>query len=392
MRTYFPAVILVGLALYVSVTAFQCGSAEMTTAKLAIQQKQFDKAEESLLRSVQKNDKDEEAWFLLGEVRYELKKYAEMNDAFTRALALSEVHKVEIHQYRLDVWAKQFNAGIDAYNQGKDQPAKYDEAIQRLQLASNILPDSMGTYRALALAHFAKKDYAGATATLENAIARNPKYIDGIRLLGQIHYSAGEEKRAAGDAEGASASFTRAATAYEGLYRMDPQSPENMKILIDAYTQSAQEEKALKLTRDCVNSDPTNRVCRYAYGVYLLQSAQYEQSTEQLKKAIDLDPTVDDQIRKDATYNLGVGYLNWGVAMKEEAEKKIEGKKGKDAVLDPSYKEKFKAAVPYLEQSAKTRGQDADLWQRLGQVYANLNMVEESKHAFEEFDRLTKGK
>jgi len=33
---------------------FQCGSAELTSAKLYIQQKQFQKAEESLLKEVRK--------------------------------------------------------------------------------------------------------------------------------------------------------------------------------------------------------------------------------------------------------------------------------------------------------------------------------------------------
>jgi hypothetical protein len=40
-----------------------------------MQQKQWDKAEQSLLKEVVKNDQNEEAWFLLGQVRLEMKKY-----------------------------------------------------------------------------------------------------------------------------------------------------------------------------------------------------------------------------------------------------------------------------------------------------------------------------
>jgi tetratricopeptide (TPR) repeat protein len=389
MRVHVPATILVLAAIYFSVTAFQCGSAEMTTAKLAIKEKQFDKAEESLMKGLSKNDQDEESWFLLGEVRYELKKYREMNDAFTRALAISSTHQEPIRQYRLDVWAKEFNSGVDAYNKGVEQPAKYDEAIVHLGLANEVLPESLSTYRALALAHFAKKDYPKATSTLEMALVKSPSYSEGARLLGQIYYAAAEEKLGANDPAGAKAEFVKASDAFEQLYKADPGSPENIRMLIDALAQSGDNERALSITRDCIARDPGSRVCHYAYGVYLLQEKDFDNASKEFENVLALDPQSTDQIQQDAQYNLGVTYLNWGVSMKSEAEKKAEsGKKGRDAVINESYKEKFRASLPHLEESIKVRQNDADLWQRLGQVYANLNMVEKSKNAFEQFDKL----
>jgi cytochrome c-type biogenesis protein CcmH/NrfG len=123
MRRFFPPIILLLVVVYLSVTGFQCGSAEITTARLAITQKQWTKAEESLMKALQKNDKDEEAWFLLGQVRYELKKYAEMNEAYSNALAISDAHKPDIDKYRLSTWAEFFNAGIAYYNKGRDSAA-----------------------------------------------------------------------------------------------------------------------------------------------------------------------------------------------------------------------------------------------------------------------------
>jgi len=393
MRIHLAATSLFFAVTYFSVTAFQCGSAEMTTAKLAIKEKQFDKAEESLTKGLAKNDQDEESWFLLGEVRYELKKYREMNEAFTRALAISNVHQDAIKQYRLDVWAKQFNAGVDAYNQGREQPGKYEEAIRYLDLATTVLPDSVSTYRALALSHYAKKDYPRAVSTLETALARSPGYSEGALLLGQVHYSMAEEKLSSSDAAGAKAQFMKASDSFEKVYRADPASPENIRMLIDALSRSGQDEKALSITRDCIKSDPKSRVCHYAYGVYLLQGKSFGEAAGELEQVIQLEPNATDQIREDAGYNLGVAYLNWGVTMKAEADKKAEAsKRGRDAVLDETYKEKFRASVPHLEQSARVRKDDADLWQRLGQVYANLNMVAKSKNAYDQYDRLTKEK
>ncbi|MBM2846806.1 MAG: tetratricopeptide protein, partial [Bacteroidetes bacterium] len=104
MRRYTPGVVLALLAIYFTVTGFQCGSAETTSAKLYITQKQYDKAEESLAKEVVKNDKNEEAWYLLGQVRIELKKYVEANSAYNKALAISDAHKMEIMNNKLALW------------------------------------------------------------------------------------------------------------------------------------------------------------------------------------------------------------------------------------------------------------------------------------------------
>ena len=58
---------------------------------------------------------------------------------------------------------------------------------------------------------------------------------------------------------------------------------------------------------------------------------------------------------------------------------------------DESYREKFKASLPYLEKSAELRSDDADLWMQLGRLYAILNQPDKSKAAFEKSDKLRKG-
>jgi tetratricopeptide (TPR) repeat protein len=130
-------------------------------------------------------------------------------------------------------------------------------------------------------------------------------------------------------------------------------------------------------------------VFRYAYGVFLLKQDKFQESIGQFTKAVEIDPNYTD-----ATYNLGVAYLNWGVSMKAEVDKKAEeaAKSGKQVKEDKSYQEKFKQAIPYLEKAAQVRSDDAALWQQLGKVYANLNMVDKSKAAFEKFDQIMKGK
>lgn len=388
MKRYLPMILVLGLVAYLSTTGFQCGSAETTSAKLYMQQKQWEKAQESLQKELAKNEKSEEAWYLLGVVRYEMKDFKGMNDAYNRALALSDAHKKEIENNRLALWAQKYNEGVGQYNKGKDDPNFYDKAIESYNTAILMVPDSSGTYYVKALAHYAKKDYQKTMQTLESAMQKKPDFVDAAVFLGQLYYSDAVAKAEQKDSAGAKARYLQTVGLFELAYKHDPLNPEAITRLIEAYERAGQSEKAMVLTSDAVAKDPTNKIYRYAYGVFLLKQEKYEESIAQFAKAVEIDPTYTD-----ATYNLGVAYLNWGVAMKAEADKKAEGEKkvkGKESKEDLAYKEKFKAALPHLEKAAEARGDDAALWQSLGKVYLTLNMKEKGEAAFKKYDQLSK--
>lgn len=391
MKRYLPLGLLLLAFAYISTTGFQCGSAETTSAKLYMNQKQWDKAEASLVKELAKNDKNEEAWFLLGQVRLEVKKYAEMNEAYTRALQIGDVHKAEIARNRLAIWAMMYNDGVSLYNKGRDTAEFYQKAVDRFTTGIAMVPDSSGTYYVRALAYYAKQDMKSALADLEEAVKLKPDFEEAARLAGQVHYNLAMERVNAKDDAGSQSEFVLATQAFEKAYKANPNNPDNITNLIDVYERTKNSDKALGLTRTAVEKDPNNKVFRYAYGVFLLKQDKFPEAIEQFKKAVEIDPKYGDAI-----YNLGVSYLNWGVSMKVESDKKAEAEraknKGKDVKEDVTYKEKFKEALPFLEKAQEIRPDDLGLLQQLGKVYANLNMVEKSKAAFERYDRLSKGK
>ena len=385
MKSYSLAIVLLIFG-YLTVTGFQCGSAEMTTAKLARQQKQYDKAEESILKELAKNDKNEEAWFMLGEIRYETKKYAEMNDAFTHALALSQDHSEMIGKYRFSAWGELFNQGVNAFNEGKNDKTNYTKSGEKFALATTMVPDSNRAYYMAGFSYYAAKDYEKAEKWLETCLTNNSADKDAASLLGRIHFERASNAKKAGNDAGANSEYLTAASFFEKVYNVDPADQDNITLLIDAYQLADKEEKALAIARDAVTKDPDKFVYRFAYGVFLLKSDKFAESAEQFKKGLDLQPG-----DPDATYNLGVAYLNWGVAMKEASDKKAATMKSNEKP-DLSYKEKFKAALPYLKEAAESRLDDATLWMQLGRVYANLNMLNESKDAFDKADKIAKSK
>ncbi len=391
MTRFAPVAVLVLAAVFFATTGFQCGSAETTSAKLYMQQKQWDKAEQSLTKEVSKNDKNEEAWFLLGQVRLELKKYKEMNDAYNRALALSDAHKADINRNKLAVWGMEYNDGVKFYNGGREDSANYNKALDAFTTAIAMQPDSSSTYYVTALAYYSKKDYNNAISVLQTALEKKPNFGDAARFLGQVHYQVAQERANAHDTAGAQAEYQKAIAPFEQAYKAEPDSIVNITDLIDVYERTKNTDKAMALTHDAVAKEPNNKLFRYAYGVFLLKQDKYSEAIEQFQKAVQIDPNYGD-----AVYNLGVSYLNWGVAQKKESDEKAEAEqkrvgRNKQVKTDDSYRDKFKQALPYLEKSAELRSDDAALWQQLGRLYAILNMSDKSKAAFEKSDKLNKG-
>lgn len=394
MRRHSPIFILLVLAAYMSITGFQCGSAELTTAKLAIQQQQWEKAEESLAKEVAKNPGNEEAWYMLGQVRWEQKKHRAANDAFTKALEISGAHRAEISNYRLSYWSQNINEGVEHFNKGREKPVEYQNAEAKFKNAINAVPDSANGHYYLSLAQFAMKNYAGAEASLLAALERNPDYEDAIERLGSVYLTRADEMEAAKNQAGANAEMEKAARVYEKGHKNHPDRPEYTLALIAIYERLEQNDKSMALTSQAVAADPGNMTYRYVYGVFLLKREMYKEAVEQLEVVANSDTDKNEALYADALYNAGVANLNWGVAMKAESDRKAEAeqKKGnRNVKADESYKEKFKAALPFLERATEKRPDDIALWQNIGRLYANLNMVEKSMRAFEKVDMLMKG-
>jgi tetratricopeptide (TPR) repeat protein len=284
-----------------------------------------------------------------------------------------------------------YNDGVNVYNKGRDTASYYKTAIDRFTIAINMVPDSSGTYYVRSLAYYATQDLKSALKDLEKAVSLKPDMEDASRLAGQIHYNMAGERENAKDSVGALTEFKAASKMFEKAFAANANSSENIINLIDVYQRTKEADKALALTQTAVQKDPNNKIFRYAYGTFLLKQDKFAEAVEQFSKAVEIDATYSD-----AVYNLGVAYLNWGVTLKEVADKKYEAErlknKSKDIKEDMSYKDKFKDALPWLEKAQEMRPDDLGLLQSLGKVYANLNMVEKSKTAFEKFDRLSKGK
>lgn len=361
---------------------YQCSSTEITSAKLYIQQKNYDKALEVLQKEIQKNPKSDQGYYLMGVVYSEKGDYPKMVESFNQSLAISKTYEKEIKDFKKSTWVSVFNRGVAFFQratkvQDEDSMMVYfDKAVADFKAAADIEPDSADSYKNLAFAYMSKGDNEAAIAPLEKIIALE-KDKDGYKYLGEIYYVMGNNLKNQGKDAEAKEYFNKAIDVLSEGRKLYPDDTDMLLFLSNAYIGADRISEATSQFEAGVKAEPNNKYYRYNYGVLLLGAEKYAEAEEQFKKALEIDPNYNNAI-----YNLGVTYLKWGLAIQKKAE--AENK------IDESYKEKYRAALPYLEKAVELPEADANTWELLGRVYSVLGMTEEANKAFNKADELRK--
>ncbi|MCS7052461.1 MAG: tetratricopeptide repeat protein [Ignavibacterium sp.] len=361
---------------------FQCASTEITSAKLYIQQKNYDKAIEVLKKEVQKNPKSDQGYYLMGVVYYEKGEYENMLDSFEKSLAISKVYEKEIRDAKKSAWINVFNRGVSLFQRAiKTENADsanvlFDRSIADFNSATKIEPDSADAYKNLAFVFLSKGDNESAIRPLQKLIDLE-KAKDGYKYLGEVYFVMGTNLKNEGKEKEAKEYFNKSIEVLSEGRKLYPGDAEILLYLSNAYMGAERISEAMEQFKAGVESQPDNKYYRYNYGVLLLGAERFEEAEAQFKKAIELDPEYSNAI-----YNLGVTYLKWGGYLNKKAEE--EGK------FSEEYKEKYRAALPYLEKAVQSPDADANSWELLGRVYSVLGMTDQATKAFEQADKMRK--
>jgi len=359
---------------------YQCGSTEITSAKLYIQQKNYDKAIEVLQKEITKNPKSDEGYYLLGYVQGEQGNFNEMVDSYDKSLAISKSFEKNINDSRKYFWAQAFNRGVSLYQRGvkstdpDSQKVFYDKSIADFKSALNIEPDSGDTYKNLAFVYLSKGENEAAIEPLKQLIAREQS-LDGYKFLGEIYYVNGTNLKAQEKNDEAKVEFNKSIDVLEEGLKLYPDNAEMLVTLSTAYIGADRGNEAREKYKKLVEAKPDDKNIRYNYGVLLLGADDFEGAETQFKKAIEIDPAYDNAI-----YNLGVTYLKWGTYLNKKADE--EGK------VNDEYKAKYQMALPYLEKAVEMPDANAQTWELLGKVYSVLGMNEDATKAFNKADEM----
>ncbi|MEI7811379.1 MAG: tetratricopeptide repeat protein [Ignavibacteria bacterium] len=375
--------------IFFSMTAFQCSSTELTSAKLYIQQKNYTKAKEALQKEIQKNTKSDEGYYLLGYLSGEEGDIINMMDAFNKSLGISRKFEKNIDDSRKYNWMNSFNKGVNFFNKATKAKSEdsiktfYDKAISAFQNAITLEPDSADTYKNMSFAMMQAGRQDDAIKPLESLL-KIKKTVDVYKILGQIYSSRGfalfNGYKTNGNVEDsikAMEQYNKAIDVLEDGRKSFPEDQDVLLYLSNALISANKVAIAMETFKTGVEKDPGNQYYRYNYGTLLLQAGRYSDAVEQFSKAIEIDVAYHSAI-----FNLAVSYVKWGTKLREEADK--EGKE------NPEYRKKYEIALPYLQKSVELKPEDSIGWETLAKVYAVMGRTKESKEAFSKADQFRK--
>jgi tetratricopeptide (TPR) repeat protein len=186
LAAVFSAVILSG---------FECGSLELTSARVYYSQKNWEKALEMAQNEVLKNPGSAEGWFLIGCIKNEKKEFAEMTESFKKCLKIDSVtHKTEIKNMIRQEWARAFNEGVANFNKAisNDDKSAYEKSIQDFNNAIILEPDSIQSYNNIASSYLAIGDLEKSTQYLKK-VAEKKDDINAFISLGNIYSEKGSK-------------------------------------------------------------------------------------------------------------------------------------------------------------------------------------------------------
>lgn len=176
----------------------------------------------------------------------------------------------------------------------------------------------------------------------------------------------------------AQAEFGKAIEILEPGKDAAPDDNELLRLLLRAYVDADRIQPAIAAFRTAVQKDPQNVSNRYILGVLLRTSGDYAGAIAQFKQAYEQDNTYTD-----ALFDLGATYYNWGVDLMRAAEERGES--------SDEHKEKFREGLPYMEEVAEQKPDDARVWETLGTIYAQLGMQDKAVKAFDRSDQIRAG-
>jgi len=308
-----------------------CQTAALRSAKIYIQQDNWEAAKEQLEDAVATTPGDAEAHYLLGLAYGREGAFAEMNASFGRSLEISSLRRGEIESWRQKYWLDQFERGSQAI-----QAEDFSAASAAFAEAIAVDPDRIEAHKNLAFSYYRQDRPAESIAAYQRALNLDPGDSGTMARIGFVQYNSGNLEEA---------------TEYLlQAVELDPENVTALSTLGAAQADLNRAEAALETYGRALELRPEDGHLLANMARLHWQRDDHEQAARYYGRALALAPQ-DVRIKRD----LAMAQLKLG---------------------------KLQESLDLLVDVTAQTPNDRDAWFWLGHVYANLNRIDESEEAF----------
>ena len=307
-------------------TVLGCGgSTALRSCKVYLQKnKDFPKAEQWCLKAIDEEPDGWEGYYWLGWAQAEQQKYAEANEAFTRARELAPENKKEIvRENHRSFFVDHYKRGVTAL-----ETRNFEGAVEEFTKAVTIYSEDGNAYNNLGVSYSRLGENQKALDAFKQATDVDPSSVSAWKNLGGSYMTVGQSDLAM--------------QAFEKILELDPDDAEARYSLGDAYFRAKDYEKALQHYLRAAENLSDNALLKYQVGASYFRSEQYAEAVEAFMEAARLSKDTDLLTYEDAMFNLGVAYIQL---------------------------EQYDAAVAVLERLLEVQ-ETAEIHEVLGRAYA----------------------
>ena len=281
---WFAAVIFVG-----------CASQEYTSAKLYIQQQEWKKAEEFLIKAIDVEPENPEIPYQLGYHIYALQKkdWQRMNQSFDKALAIDPNKKIleqgkTVKEFvvmaRTQFWAEMYNKGVAEFNEYRAAPMDQKDsvlikAIKTFEISATIKTDEAQSYFMLSTCNH----LAGNTDKSENyilkAVELSPNDANVNFWAGQIFMQKQE--------------FETALPYIQKAVELEPSNTQSIRNLAQIYYDLGQLEESIQTYEVAINKETDRKVKADLYfnlGILYNRVGNLEEAEYNFTNSLDENP------------------------------------------------------------------------------------------------------
>ncbi|MFP6645600.1 MAG: tetratricopeptide repeat protein [Candidatus Latescibacterota bacterium] len=362
------ATLLLGGGLF----ALGCQSSALTSGKLYMKQKKYDKARVQLELAVEVEPGNAEAHYNLGRICGLQGDYVDLAAAYDRAQELSPDFDEEIAKERLHYWKRSFNDGVRAQ---AGQGADLGTARRHFDTALRVLPDSLQAWRSRAFVDYQLGDMDAALAGYGHVLELAPEDTTTAHVMGVIYL--GEER------------YDEAVASFEHVLNYGEHRGALVH-LAKTQKQWGQNDAAVASLQRALVLDPACFRCHHMLGNLYYSSDAHEQAVESYRSAVEL--RADDV---DVRYNLAITHRAMGDL--DAAQLLLETLSVDDPDnVDVRYNlaiihldmGDLDAAQPLLETLSVDDPGNGKVWYKLGRIYALQARIPESEAAYERAEAL----